>query len=166
MYQEGLNLLTKTPWIMLGKVNGQAVSIDSIEATDRYDPEWDSNPTGFGPVIVAGGVDWIGAPVGSNIGVTLLGNAPITDSTGTYLQVSPSDWDAVLDIAQARCLFKIGGAEWKAGLELEKRAIQFCASENVRLRSQGSFSDVLDQRGQVQERAQNRYNTANQKRGR
>ena len=35
MYQEGLNLLTKTPWIMLGKVNGVAVSVDSIEAAEQ-----------------------------------------------------------------------------------------------------------------------------------
>jgi hypothetical protein len=165
MYQEGLNLLTKTPWIMLGKVNGQAVSVDSIEATDRYSVNWDNDPSGFGPVIVAGGVDFIGAPVGSNIGVTVLGNAPITDSTGVFLQVSPSDWNSVLDIAQARSLFKIGGAEWKAGLELEKRAIQFCASENVRLKSLGCFADILTQRGQVQERDVERYKTANQKRG-
>jgi hypothetical protein len=159
MYQEGLNLLTKTPWIMLGKVNGAAVSIDAIEATDRYDPEWDSNPTGFGPVIVAGGVDFIGAPVGSNIGVTVLGNAPILDSTNTYVQISPSDADIMYDLAQSRALFKCGGSSFKEAMALEERAIQACAAENTRLRSLGAFADILIQRGQVQERDMNRYNT-------
>jgi hypothetical protein len=157
-YQDGLQLMLKSPWIMLGKINGVAVSCDSIADTDRYDPNWDSNPTGFGPVIVTGGPDWIAAPVGSGVGVTVLGNAPIMDSNGN-VQVSRSDWDAVLDLAQARSLFKCGGAEFKAALELEKRALQACMAENVRLKSQGSFSDVLDERGAAQERSMNRYNS-------
>jgi hypothetical protein len=159
-YQNGLQLMMKSPWIMLGKVNGVAVSLDSIVATDRYSPEWDSNPSGFGPVIVVGGQDFIGAPVGQGIGLTVLGNAPIVDSNGN-VQVSRSDWDAVLDIAQARSLFKCGGAEFKAALELEKRAILACMAENTRLKSQGCFSDILDQRGNQQERDANRYNNAN-----
>jgi hypothetical protein len=157
-YQDGLQLMLKSPWIMLGKVNGVAVSLDSIVATDRYSPEWDSNPSGFGPVIVVGGQDFIGAPVGQGIGLTVLGNAPIVDSNGN-VQVSRSDWDAVLDIAQARSLFKCGGAEFKAALELEKSALQMCASNNVRLKSMGAFSDVIDQRGNQQERDMNRFNS-------
>jgi hypothetical protein len=157
-YQDGLQLMLKTPWIELGRVNGEAVSVDSIVSADRYSPEWDSNPTGFGPMIVAGGMDFIAAPVGSNIGVTVLGNAPILDSTNTYVQISRSDADIMYDFAQSRAMFKCAGAEWKAALELEKRAIQACAAENSRLRSLGAFSDVLDQRGQAQERDMNRYN--------
>lgn len=158
-YQDGLQLMMKSPWIELGKINGVAVSCDSIADTDRYDPEWDSNPTGFGPVIVTGGPDWIAAPVGSGVGITCLGNAPITDSTGVYIQCSRSDMDIIYDLAQARAAFKQGGAEFKAALELEKRALQACMAENVRLKSQGNFSDVLDERGAAQERSQNRYNS-------
>ena len=66
-----------------------------------------------------------------------------------------------MDLSQARASFKLGGAEWKSALELEKRAIMACSAENSRLRSLGSYSDVLDQRGQAQERDQNRYNDAN-----
>jgi len=158
-YQDGLQLMMKSPWIMLGKINGVAVSCDSIADTDRYDPNWDSNPTGFGPVIVTGGPDWIAAPVGSGVGITCLGNAPITDSTGVYIQCSRSDMDIIYDLAQARAAFKQGGAEFKAALELEKRALQACMAENVRLKSQGNFSDVLDERGAAQERSMNRYNS-------
>ena len=158
-YQEGLQLMLKTPWIQLGKINGEAVSCDSIADTDRYDPEWDSNPTGFGPVIVTGGIDWIAAPVGSGVGITCLGNAPITDPSGVYLQVSRSNWDTVMDLAQVRSMFKLGGTDFKDSLEIEKRAIQNCSAENTRLRSLGAFSDILDQRGQSQERSQNRYNS-------
>ena len=161
-YQDGLQLMLKSPWIMLGKINGVAVSCDSIADTDRYDPEWDSNPSGFGPVIVVGGQDFIGAPVAQGIGLTVLGNAPIVDAgTGTWLQVSRSDWDCVILLAQARAAWKQGGAEFKASLELEKAALQMAAAENTRLRSLGAFSDVIDQRGNQQERDMNRFNNSN-----
>ena len=162
-YQDGLQLMLKSPWIELGKVNGQAVSLDSIVSLDRYSPEWDSNPTGFGPVIVVGGVDTVACPVNAGIGVTVLGNAPILDSTNTWVQVSRAGWEIVILFAQSRAMFKCAGAEWKAGLELEKSAILSCAAENTRLRSLGAFGDVITQRGNQQERDANRYNSKNSK---
>jgi hypothetical protein len=158
-YQDGLKLMLKTPWIMLGKVNGVAVSCDSLRDTDNYSVNWDSDPSGFGPVIVTGGIDFLAGPVGSNIGVTVLGNAPITDSSGTYLQIAPSDADVMYNLAQSRALFKCGGSSFKEALALEAEAIKFCAAKNTMLQSSGAFSDVLLQRGQAQERAQNRFNT-------
>jgi hypothetical protein len=163
MYQQGLDLMQKTPWIELGKVNGAAVSLDSIYAVDRYDVNWDASPSSFGPTIVVGGIDFIAAPIGQGIGVTVLANAPVPSVGTDYVQASRSNWDTILDLCQARCLFKVGGAEWQAGLELEKRAIEACAAENSRLRSQGCFSDILDQRGLQEERDRNRYNSANGK---
>jgi hypothetical protein len=161
-YQDGLNLLVKTPWIMLGSVNGEACSVDSLEETDRYSFGWDAIPSSFGPMIVTAGVDFLAAPVGSSIGVTCLGNAPFLDPSGTYLQISRDSWDTVLDLAQgAFASFKLGGEEWKQALELESRAVKFCAAENSRLRSLGSFSDILIQRGSSQDRAQARYNSSN-----
>jgi hypothetical protein len=157
-YQDGLNLLIKTPWIMLGNVNGVACSVDSLEETDRYSVGWDLNPSTFGPVIVTGGIDFLAAPVGSSIGITCLGSAPLLDSTNTFLQVSRDSWDTVLDLAQVFASFKMGGSEWKQTLELESRAIKFCSAENSRLKSTGSFADVLMQRGASQDRAQERYN--------
>lgn len=163
-YQDGLNLLLKTPWVMLAKVNGQAVSVDSIAATDRYMPEWDSTPASFGPVAVIGGVDFIAAPTGAGIGVTVLGNAPVPTLDADYVQVSRSNWDTVLDLAQSLAAFKQGGAEFQQALELEGRAIEACAAENTRLKSMGCFSDILVQRGQAQDRNQERYSTGRQKR--
>ena len=158
-YQDGLNLLLKTPWIMLANVNGIAVSVDSIKETDNYMPEWDSNPTGFGPVVVVGGIDFLAAPVGSGIGMTVLGNAPIPTLDTDFIQISRSDVDIMYDLAQSLATFKIGGSEWKQALDLEYRAIMACSAENSRLRSTGSFADVILQRGQAQDRAQNRYNS-------
>ena len=159
-YQDGLILMKKAPWILLGKVDGQAVSIDAIEEMDRYSPEWDSNPNGFGPVIVEGGIDFMASPVGHSTGLTVLGNAPVPVLDNDPVQVSRSNWDCVLDLAQSIACFKMGGGEWRAALELEKRAIQFCAAENSRLKSLGNFTDILYQRGLQQERDVNRYNDA------
>jgi hypothetical protein len=138
-----------------------ATSIDSIYAMDRYSVEWDSNPSSFGPVIVAGGIDNIAAPVGQGIGCTVLGNAPILDGTNTYVQISRPMADTMFDLAQARAAFKQGGGEFKAVVELEKRAFQACEAERVRLKSQGAFSDFFDERGRQQERDMNRFNAAN-----
>lgn len=164
-YQDGLNLLIKTPWIMLGNVDGVACSVDSLEETDRYTVGWDLTPTSFGPVIVTAGIDFLAAPVNSAIGVTVLGNAPLLDSTNTFLQVSRDSWQMVLDEAQFLASFKQGGAEFQAVTELEKSFIMYCSAENSRLKSTGSFSDILMERGQEQDRAQNRYNSKGDKTG-
>ena len=163
-YQEGLEWMLKTPWVGKANVNNVAVSIDSIYALDQYSVDWDNNPSSFGPVIVAGGIDNIAAPVGQGIGCTVLGNAPIVDAeTGTFVQISRPMADSMFDLAQARAMFKVAGAEWKAALEIEKRALQACEAERVRLMSQGAFSDFFDERGRQQERDRNRYNAAHKK---
>ena len=159
-YQDGLGLIQQAPWIMLGAVNGVAVNVDSIFAADRYSPGWDSSPTSFGPFIVVGGLDFFAAPTQQATGMTVLGNMPVPSVGTDYLQIPPSDLDTIYDLAQARACFKMGGGEWQQALELEQRAIIACAAENSRLKSMGSFSDILDQRGWAQDRDQNRYNDA------
>ncbi|CAN5951063.1 unnamed protein product [Sphagnum jensenii] len=158
-YLDYLGVIKKTPWIMLGNVNGVACSVDSLEDTDIFSVGWDQAPKSFGPVIVTAGIDTIAAPVGSSIGCTVLGNAPILDSTGVYLQVSRDQFQTVLDLAQALSVFKCGGQDWKQCLELEERAIKFAAAENSRLKSLGSFSDILMDRGQAQDRSQQRFSS-------
>jgi hypothetical protein len=158
-YLDGLQVMQKTPWIMLGSVNGVACSVDSLSDLDQYDVGWDSTPSDFGPVIVIAGVDTFASPVGSSIGITCLGNAPLLDSSGTYLQISRDQWDQVLNEAQFLASVKLGGAEFMAATELDKQFILFCSQENSRLKSTGAFSDVIDQRGGAQDRAQERYSS-------
>jgi hypothetical protein len=162
-YLDGLNLLLKTPWIMLATVGGYAVTTQSIASSDRYTPEWDSSPTTFGPFIVTGGIDFFATPQGTSTGLTVLGNAPVPVEDDDYIQVSPDNWDTVLDLAQSLACFKMGGAEFEAGLQLEARAVQACAAENTRLKSTGAFADILIQRGQAQDIDQERYSTAGQR---
>lgn len=158
-YQDGLVLLKKTPWIMEGRVNGAAVSVDSLADSDRYSPEWDSQPTSFGPVIVTAGIDLFGSPTNAGIGLTVLGNAPVPVADGDFLQCSRANIDTIYDLAQSFACFKMAGSEWKAALELEQRAILACAKENDRLKHTGAFSDVLIQRGTIEDMAQERYSS-------
>lgn len=160
-YLDGIKLLLNTPWIMLAKVTGVAAITQSIAEADRYSPEWDSTPHNFGPFIVTGGIDFFAAPQGTSIALTTLANAPVPFADADFIQVSRSNWDTVLDFAQALACFKLGGEEFQAALELEARAVQACAAENTRLKSTGAFSDILIQRGQAQDRNQSRFNTAN-----
>jgi hypothetical protein len=162
-YLDGLTLLLKTPWIMLAKINGQAVTNVSIANADRYSPGWDLNSSAM-PFIVTGGVDFFACPAGGNsIGLTVLGNAPVPVFDDDPVQVSRANWDTVLDLAQVLAGFKMGGEEFQDLQEVEQRAIQACAAENSRLKSTGAFSDILMQRGGAQHREQNRYNTAQAK---
>jgi hypothetical protein len=110
-------------------------------------------------MIVTAGIDMIASPVGQSCGVTVLGNAPILDASGTYLQVSRDSWEMVLNEAHFLSCYKMGGADFSQAIELDKQFIMFCSAENSRLKSLGSFADVLDQRGSAQDRSQARYNT-------
>lgn len=155
-YSDGLQLMLKSPWIMLGKIDGQVADVSSFFTMDRYYPEWDSDPNFVGSIVLAG-MDFIGAPVNQGIGVTVLGNAPIPVDDNDFVQVSQSSWDAVLDYAQFLATFKLGGAEFQAAMELEKRFIQACSAENDRLIKLGLYSDYLVQRAGALDRDQERY---------
>jgi hypothetical protein len=156
-YLDGIQVMLKTPWIMLGNIDGVACSVDSLAVVDRYSINWDSDPTNFGPLVVTCGMDFIASPVGHSCGVTVLGNAPLLDVTNMYLQVSRDGWEAVLNMAQFLSSIKHGGTEFQEAMELEKQFILFCAGENSRLKSCGAFGDVLAQRAQGQDRNQERY---------
>lgn len=164
-YLDGLLILEKTPWIMLGKVNGAAVSVDALAAADRYSPEFDSDPSGFGPMIVTAGMDFFASPTNAAIGITCLGNAPTPVLDADWVQVSRSNWEVVILLAQVFATFKQGGQEWKQSLELERQAIQSCDAERSRLKSMGAFSDILDQRGEIEDMNQARYNSPQDKKG-
>ena len=121
---------------------------------DRYYPEWDSDPAFTGSIVTAG-MDLIAAPLNAGIGATVLGNAPVLQ--GTFIQVSQSSWDMVLDYAQFLATFKMGGSDFQQALELESRFLKACAAENDRLLKLGLYSDVLVQRASVLDRDQERY---------
>lgn len=159
-YQDGLKLLSNTPWIFLATVNGITTNIPSLAAMDRYAPEWDSDPNFT--AVVLGGIDTIWSPSGMGILLRLLGNAPIPVEPFDYIQCSRASWDAVLSYAHFLAVFKLGGAEFQEALELEATFIKAAAKENDRLEELGLFSDVLVREATDEQRNVERYSQAGQ----
>jgi hypothetical protein len=155
-FDDGLQLLLKSPWILLGKINNQTADLPSVQAMDRYYPEWDSDPLFTNSVVLAG-MDFIAAPKNQGIGVTVLGNAPVPVVDGDFIQASRSNWDTILDYAQFLAAFKQGGAEFQSAQDLEASFILECAAENDRLVRLGLYSDVLLPRAAAADRSQERY---------
>lgn len=155
-FDDGLQLLLKSPWILLGKINSQTADLPSVQAMDRYYPEWDSDPN-FTSSVVLAGIDFIAAPTNQGIGVTVLGNAPVPALDSDFIQASRSNWDSILDYAQFLASFKQGGGEFQSAQDLEASFILACAAENDRLVRLGLFSDVLLPRAAAADRSQERY---------
>jgi hypothetical protein len=111
------------------------------------------------PAVIEAGMDFI-APVpgnGTSLAVNLVGNAPLLDHTGTYVQVSRDDWQAILDYSQHLACFKLGNDAFQATMPMLKSFYQFCASRNSRWARSGLFVKYLRAEGQKQEKAQPRY---------
>ena len=100
------------------------------------------------------------APVpgsGASLSVTLVGNAPLLDSTGVYLQVSRDDWDAVLNYAHHVASFKMGNDMFQSTMPMLQAFYQFCADRNKRWATQGVFAHYLRSEGKKQEKASPRW---------
>ena len=154
-YEDGLKLLTATPWIRLASLDGQAADVCAMTDMDRYAPEWDSDPR-FTDSVVFAGIDFLWSPPGYALGLTLLGNAPVPVLDTDYVQVARGDWDAVLSMAQLLATFNVGGAEFEQALSLETVFVKAAAQENIRLEKLGIFSDILNQRAGAEARRQER----------
>lgn len=155
-YADGLKLIANAPWIFLASVDGQAVDVTSMTEQDAYWPEWDSDPT-FWPNLVIAGMDFFWTPLSSSTGLTVVGNAPIPSLDADYLQVSRSVWDAVLSYGQFLAAFKMGGAEFQSALGLESIFVTAAEQEGKRLSKLGIFSDVLKIRSSSEVRQQERW---------
>jgi hypothetical protein len=155
-YVDGLKLLANTPWVYLAMLDGQGVDVVAMTDMDRYQPEWDSDPTLSDAVVIAG-VDMLWVPPGYAVQLTLLGNAPIPVVDADFIQASRSAWDACLSMAQFLATFKLGGAEFQQAAGLESQFIQAAAAENNRLEELGLFADVLSKRATAEDRVQERY---------
>lgn len=150
-FQDGLEVMAKSNWLVQANINGVPVDTSSVFEADTYTPEWE-NDFNVWPKLVQAGMDFLGIPpagVGS-VNVTLIGNAPIPIELDDFIQVSRDQWDVILGYAQRTASFKCGGEEWKATEILEKDFNRAASETNKRLATYGIFSDVLHSEGQRQ----------------
>lgn len=159
-YQEGLKLMQNTPWVMEARINNVSADLVSVSEMDQYAPEWDSGSPDRQTVIFDGPDFLTVVPDPQNIlsvTLTLLANAPVPVLDTDFLQCSRDVWDSILDYAQFLAMFKQGGAEFVAAVELEKRFMAAAKLTNERLAKLGLFVDVFDDQAKREDRALERY---------
>jgi hypothetical protein len=159
-YTQGLEIMKKSNWLLKATVNGTATSITSLAEMDQLASEWQASLSNL-PTVVMAGMDFI-APtpgIGQGLTLTMVGNAPLLDSTGTYVQVAMDDWQAVLDYAQHVATFKLAGKEFSDTMPLLNDFYRAAVARNKRWITYGIFTDQLHSTGQKQQEAESREET-------
>lgn len=155
-YQDGLKLIKDAGWIYLANVNNVPVDVPGMTEEDGAWPEWDSDPS-YWPTVVTAGMDLFWCPLGGDVGLTVIGNAPIPTLDTDFIQASRSVWDLCLSYAQFLAAFKMGGAEFQSALGLESLFITGAEQESGRLSKLGIYSDILNIRSLAEVRQQERW---------
>lgn len=150
-YSDGLKIMQQANWIESATIQNFPVDTPSLREMDGYAPEWQDDPNAWQGIVTAG-IDFIApSPVGSQgASVNLVGNAPIPVQNNDPVQVMQDAYDTVLDYAQVLASFKMGGAEFKATMELEKKFYEYAQQNNKRLARLGIFSETVHMQGNRQ----------------
>ena len=156
-FTDGLNILRQSNWLVQANINGIPCDTPSLYSHDVYSLEWQNNPNAW-PVVVQAGVDLVGVcPVAAcGVGMTLVGNSPIVDTSGVYLQVARDQWDVVLGYAQRLATFKQGGESFAANEGMEMDFYRAAQDTNERLLEMGIFTDILHTAGQREDESVSR----------
>lgn len=154
-YQQGLQIMKASNWLVSGRINGLPVDTPSVFEMDGFSPEWQNNPSAW-PNLVQAGIDLMApcptagsTPIG--VLVTLVGNAPIPVLDNDFVQVSRDVLDVILDYAQVLASFKMGGGEFQQTKDLEDNFFQFALETNKRLLKTGLFGDLVHLEGKRQD---------------
>lgn len=145
-------------------VNDVLVPISSISDLDQYQPNWQNvtgNPTqasmvGANLLVLAGDSNsGTGIPNGVySVTLDLARSFPIPDilnPTTSYVQVGLELLDAILDLAQHLCSFKMAGQEFNDTLILRNNFLTTCGLMNARLRSNAFYNLLISQPGSRQD---------------
>jgi hypothetical protein len=156
-YTQGLQMFKDSNWLLKTLINGAVSDPVALADMDGFANGW-QNSTFVPPCLVQAGMDMI-APVpglGQSVVLTLLGNAPLLDSTNTYVQVSRDDFEAILNYSQHLTSFKQPSGVFSATMPLLKDFYRAAAERNKRWINYGLFVDNLHEQGKKQEDAEPR----------
>lgn len=151
-YTEMLEMMKQSNWLTQTLINEAVSRPVALADMDGLAVNWQTSQENL-PAVIEAGPDFI-APVpgsGNLLSVNLVGNAPLLDSTNTYVQVAQDDWDAVLNYSHHTATFKCGGAEFQATLPMLKSFYQFCADRNKRWLKSGLFVRYLRSEGRKED---------------
>jgi len=161
-YLDGIKIMQASNWLISATVGGVPVDTPGVRDADAFQNEWQDDPSAW-PGVVAAGTDFVAvSPTtsGQNVVLNVVGNAPLPSVDGDCVSVFRDHYDPILDYAQVLASFKLGGVEFTATQDLEKKFFLSAQDQNKRLRSLGLYSDVLHSEGRRQLIAQPRiYDT-------
>lgn len=159
-YEELLQAMKQSNWLTQTLINGAVSNTVALKDMDALAVNWQTSDENL-PAVIEAGMDFI-APVpgnGASLSVNFVGNAPILDTTGTYVQVSRDDWDCVLNYAHHLASFKCGNEVFQATIPMLKSFYQYCADRNRRWATYGIFAHYLRNEGKKQGTAEPKWIT-------
>ena len=96
---------------------------------------------------------------GTLVSLVLVGNAPLLDSTDTYVQCSRDDFEAILNYSQHLAMFKCAGSEFQSTMPLLNDFYRAAIAVNKRWSTYGIFVEQLRAEGRKQDEADTREPT-------
>jgi hypothetical protein len=162
-YTQMLEMMKGSNWLLQTLINGKVADATSLAEMDSLAVGWQQSQQNL-PSVVEAGMDLIAPVPGSGQLVTLqlVGNAPLLDSTNTYVQCSRDDFEAILNYAQHAAMFKCGGGEFAATMPLLKDFYRAAVAVNKRWATYGVFVELLRAQGKKQDEAKPREAESNE----
>lgn len=151
-YNDMRGMMQQSNWLLQAPSNGIVTPVTALADMDALAVNWQQSLNNLPTVVVAGMDFFAPAPGSSSLALTVVGNAPLLDSTGTYVQVSRDDWQAILDYAQHVAMLKTN--DWPGSMSLLQSFYRAVVARNRRWETYGIFAKYLHLEGKKQERSQ------------
>lgn len=154
-YDQMLEMMKASNWLLQTFLAGGVSYATSLADMDSYAVGWQESQQNL-PAVIQAGMDML-APIpglAQLLSVTMVGNAPLLDSTNTYVQVSRDDFEAVLNYAQHIASFKQGGVEFASTMPLLEDFYRAAVALNKRWATYGIFVRMLRAEGKKQTEAE------------
>ena len=151
-YNDMRAMMQQSNWLLQAPANGVVTPVTALADMDTLGVNWQQSLRNLPAIIVAGMDFFAPVPGSQSLAVTVVGNAPLLDSTGVYVQVSRDDWQSILDYAQHVAMLKTN--DWSSSMSLLQSFYRAVATRNRRWETYGIFAKYLHLEGKKQERVQ------------
>ncbi|HKS72062.1 MAG TPA: hypothetical protein VJQ82_02625 [Terriglobales bacterium] len=157
-FEEGMAMLEASPVLLAARVNNIPYAVDSVKNADDFNSRWQAAAEGPPKSIYTAKNLMAIAPAPDagpySVTASVVQNAPVG---GTYVQVARDDFDSIIDYAHHLAMFKAGGAEFLATVELYQRFQRKASQYNSKLSEMGFFSLSQQEISNVEQMERPRY---------
>ncbi|MGC9293310.1 MAG: hypothetical protein ACP5EP_11420 [Acidobacteriaceae bacterium] len=150
-YTQMLEMVRDANWLLQTFLGGGVAYTTSLAQMDGLAIGWQESNSNL-PSVVLAGTDMLAPVPGTSqlMSAMLVGNAPLLDTTGVYVQVSRDDFEAVLNYAQHIATFKMGNDRFQATMPMLKDFYRAAVAVNARWATYGIFVRLLRREGEKQ----------------